>query len=891
MPRRGLATPWSRAVWTGWRNPAVVIAVAAAAVLVALPAAAVALFLSAAGNATLQQQTSLACEWAVGAQWQGGLPMQRSDPGESEQVGRSLYDTRAKLASQASTQVPKASPPVSTLVSGAGVETATRSPVHPEQTVVNLVSRTDFLDHVEVIQRSSGPGVWLPDQFAALKNLHAGDLVTVRGGSRNDLRPSGKASSPDGGSTSTMRVAGIYRDLRSLPDQQYWCSLVGIYRGSPLANTGTYPVALVTPDDFFRIATPFSGVQNLVESSVDTTGMTTASAPPVVAGLEHVRARTENPADPLGQAFSRSTEYTSSLGGMVTRADQVTAQLATTVVPMGAVGALAGLVIAAAAGSFWVDRRRAELAVLSSRGVGPAALVGKAVLEVGTIVVLGSAVGWFVARYLVAELGPSPLVTPGAVTASLLGAAAGLLVTLGTIALASGRRITALFDARTTRRRNWPWELLPLGAALVCYFVLGDDPEAGAGAAGSVARIPPRLIVVPLLLVIGLALLAARVVRFTVVRVRPVSLARAVAFLSWRRLASAPAAAAVLIAATAIPIALSVYATTVTESVDRTLHAEGQLVVGTDVVVDLTGPAQPPPGFTTSFTDRYDSAAIAHTTVNVIGVDPATFTETAFWDNALPGPTLDDLIAGLGAPGAPSGVLAGIPGTNGPTNVEINGQTVRFSVTSVAQLPGKSAGFPLMFVRRDVLAKLAGENLHHELWLRGDPARIVPALSAGHVPVGTLSEAHDVTGNGVYAAIAYTFQFLTAISVLAGTIVLVGLLLYLNSRARARRSAYLLLRRMDIGPRAHWRALLYEVGGLLATGFAAGLGFAVIAVAVTSTGYDLDPAAAPGTLISTPWSLTASLAAATLLAAVLATLAAQRAVSRARPSEVLRDTN
>ncbi|WIX82607.1 hypothetical protein QRX50_18445 [Amycolatopsis carbonis] len=264
--------------------------------------------------------------------------------------------------------------------------------------------------------------------------------MTVRGGSRNDLKPTGKATAPEGGSTSTMRVAGIYRDLRSLPDQQYWCSLVGLYRGSPLSSTGPYPVALVSPDDFFHIATPDSGAQNLVESSVDTTEMTTASAPPVVAGLEHVRARTENPDDPLGQAFHRfgSTEYTSSLGGMVVRADQVTTPLATTVVPMGVVGALAGLVIAAAAGSFWVDRCRAELAVLSSRGVGPFALVGKAVLEVGTIVVLGSVAGWFLARYLVAALGPSPLVTPGALVGSVLGAAAALLVTLGAIAFPAG---------------------------------------------------------------------------------------------------------------------------------------------------------------------------------------------------------------------------------------------------------------------------------------------------------------------------------------------------------------------------------------------------------------------------------------------------------------------
>ncbi|MEU4670303.1 hypothetical protein AB0F91_20505 [Amycolatopsis sp. NPDC023774] len=166
MPRRGLPTPWSRAVRTGWRNPAVVIA--AVAVLVALPATAVAVFLSAAGNATLQQQTSLACGWAVGAQWQGGLPMQQRDPAVAEQVGCNLYDTRARLAGQATAEVPRASAPVSTVVSGASVETATGTPTHPEQTVVNLVSRTDFQHHIQVVQRGTGPGTWLPDQFAAL---------------------------------------------------------------------------------------------------------------------------------------------------------------------------------------------------------------------------------------------------------------------------------------------------------------------------------------------------------------------------------------------------------------------------------------------------------------------------------------------------------------------------------------------------------------------------------------------------------------------------------------------------------------------------------------------------------------------------------------------------
>ncbi|MGH9059163.1 MAG: ABC transporter permease, partial [Acidimicrobiales bacterium] len=440
MPKRGLPTPWARAPGMIWRQPTVVLAVLAAAVLVALPAAAISLFLSAAGTATLQQQANLACQWAVGAQWQGQLPLAPRDPQVPEKVGKPLLDTRLTAARQAEAGIPDLSPPVSTLTSGANVATATGTPVHPEQRLMNLVARDGFAGHVQVLSGGTGPGIWLPDQFANIQRLKVGDLVSLTSGSRTSLG-SAAGETP----RATMRVAAVYRDLRSLPDEQYWCSLKTLYRGSPLSNAGTYPLALLSSDDLLKATDPVASVGSSVESSVGTTGLTTASAAPVIDGLERLRARTADPEDPLGAAFAHG-QYTSSLRGMSERADQVTSALVSTVVPMGVVGALAGLVIAAAAGSFWVDRRRAELAVLSARGVGPWALVGKAVLETGAVVILGSVAGWFAARYLVAAVGPSPLVTPGAVTGSALAGGGALLVTLGAIAVASGRRITALFD-------------------------------------------------------------------------------------------------------------------------------------------------------------------------------------------------------------------------------------------------------------------------------------------------------------------------------------------------------------------------------------------------------------------------------------------------------------
>ncbi|WP_084470049.1 FtsX-like permease family protein [Amycolatopsis benzoatilytica] len=880
------ATPWTRAPRTGWRQPAVVVAAIAAAVLVALPAAAVALFLSSAGNATLSDQMDRACQWSVGAQWSGGLAMTSSAPAmpgaPPTPVGKPLEDARIAAARQYAHGVPRLSDVQSTLLATAKVDPVKPGDAHPEQSALWLVSQDGFQQHLQTLEGGKGPGIWLSSQFAAARGLHAGDQVVVHGG----WAP--RTGAPPDGPVRTIPVAAVYRDLRELPDRPYWCHLQPLYRPSPLTERPVYPLAFVSRADLFGLTPPDGGLSSYLEASVDRDGLTTADAPAVVAGLDRVRARTA--ASPLFQQNARM-EFSSSLGGIADRADQVVSSLAATVVPIGVAGSLTGLVISVTVGSFWVERRRAELAVLSARGAGPAALAGKALLELGSIALAGSIGGWFAARGLVSALGPSPLVTPGALGFSVLGAAVSFLATLAGIGGSVVLRTRALFDARTSRIRHLPWEILPLVAAAVCYFALGDGVQAGVGQAGSVARIPPRLIVVPLLLVLGLAMLATRLVRLFLPRIRAVRRERAVAFLAWRRLASAPSAAAVLVGATAVPVALSIFATMVTGSVERTLGDEGQLVVGSDVVVRLTGPARVPPSLAGQATlvDRYDSAFLGSKTVNVVGADPATFGSAAFWDDDFRGPALPDLLARMSGEGA-VGLLAGVPEASEHTTLSLAGQQLPLTVVTVAQLPGKSAGFPELVLRKDILAKFAGENVHHELWVRGDPAEVLPELGKAGVPAGTVSRATDVTAHGVYGGITYTFAFLTAVSALVGAVVLVGLLLYLNARSRARRGAYVLLRRMGISSGAHWRALAYEVGGLLAAGFALGLGFAAVGVSVTYQGYDLDPETPPDTVLPIPWWPSGRLLLAAAAVALLVTYAAQRAAARALPSEVLRDT-
>ncbi len=884
-----MPAPWSRAPFLLWRRPAVALAIAVAGLLVALPAAAASLFLASSGNATLHNQLERSCKWTVGAQVGAALPFTAPPYRPDQLVGARLLQERVGLVRPAAAQVPRLSEPVVSTLTRGHVRPVPGPPARPDQTAVSLLARDGFREHVRVLAGGAGRGIWLPDGFAAAQRLRVGDRVAV-------------AVGPE---PVSMRVAAVYRDLRELPDQPYWCGLRDVYRGKPLASAPVYPLALVEHADLLAAARGSDvRAHNTIEMSVDTEGLTTTDAAPTIAGLRQLGAAVTD--RQAAGAYPDEAAVDSTLAVKAARAGLVVDALTGTVVPLAVAGALAGLVIAAAAGAFWADRRRAELAVLCARGVGPAAVAGKAALEAGGAVLVGAAAGWLTARFLVATAGPSPLVTPGATLVSVLGAGAAALAVLAAIAAVAGGRAGRLFDAppgHRARLSRLPWELVPLAAAGLAWFLLDDDVQLRGAGAGAVAYIPPRLIVAPVLLAAGLAMLTGRSTWWALralgarsrrrSRSRPpgTSMRRIARFLAWRRVRAAPVVAAVLVGATAVPVALSVYGATVIASVDRTLHAEAQLIVGTDVVFTLSAPAAVPGELAgrASVTALRTDGSLGDTTVHVLGVDPETFPRAAFWDPGLPGPALRELVSRLDPePARPGAVLAGMPAPADAT-LELAGSRQSLTITGVPQLPGKAPGNPVLLVHRDVLDRLVPES-RPQLWARGDPERIVPAVAGAGLPVSTTSRADQVHAAGVYTGITYTFTFLSAVSLLSGVIIVVGLLLHLDARSRARRSAYVLLSRMAVTGREHRRSLLLEVGGLLLAGFVTGLGTAGVLVLLTHTGYDVDPGTAPGALVTTPWPVLAGLLTAAAATSVLAAAAAHRAAARARPAEVLRDT-
>ncbi len=122
----------------------------------------------------------------------------------------------------------------------------------------------------------------------------------------------------------------------------------------------------------------------------------------------------------------------------------------------------------------------------------------------------------------------------------------------------------------------------------------------------------------------------------------------------------------------------------------------------------------------------------------------------------------------------------------------------------------------------------------------------------------------------------------------AALVVLVGLILYLQSRQQAREVSYALSRRMGLPPGSHRWSMVLELGGMLLAAFVVGGGLAVAAARLIYRKLDLLPSHPPAPILRLPLPVLGAIAAALALAAVTGAVMAQRRAGRANVAEVMR---
>ncbi|HEV2756183.1 MAG TPA: FtsX-like permease family protein [Actinomycetota bacterium] len=753
---------------------------------------------------------------------------------------------------------------------------------------VRLLSRTGAASEVAIVEGDASGGVLVPLSVARAEDVEPGDQVTLS-------EPPRSAS---------VTVGGIYRDLALQPLSPYWTSYAE-YVVPPSADAEPPPPFLLMDEPAMVAVTDAlpALVQTRWELPVDLTGTTLAEAAELRRALARV-ARQFNDITPDGDEIFTSPNIATELPNVVDDAQETVAALGGSVDALSLGGRVVALVVVAAAGVYGVQRRRVEITLLLARGVPPWLLGVRAAAEAALPTMLGAAAGWAAGIGLVQLLGPAGVIDPGAARAGAVAvawSAALALVLLGAaVAVACRNQAPGASTRMKTAAARLPWEAIVLTLAAASYYELGfrgSGPLAGEAGAPDV---DPLVFLFPLLFVAGASGVVARGLRAAFPWVRRLgSRWRPAPFMASRRVAGASRTGLLFVTAASVGIGILAYAAVLVSSVQATIGAKARVFSGSEVSVALGTAAQVPDdiGFPATRVVRLNQLAGQDGPVDVLGVDPSTFSEAAFWEPAFAGESLEELLGALDGGAGESVRAIAVGDVADPLTVSGTGyHLVLDPVAEARAFPGMYVDRPLLVVETAALEEafaaqdqpLPGLHTTRELWVDGPPDEVVAALDEAGVGVARTVSAAQTERSPAYLSLSWTFGYLEALGVMAGTLALVGLVLYAQARARSRQLSYALTLRMGLSRRAHRLSVAGELAALLAAAFVTGTALAWIAARLVYDDLDPLPQFAPGPILSVPIALLAAVAGVLAAAAWLGAARLQRGADRVSVAEVMR---
>jgi putative ABC transport system permease protein len=860
------------------RFPGILFAIVMATLILGVATAASPLFLSSASTAAIRQVTAAA----------GNVPavsLAVYDP-----IVQDAADFRNDKLYEITDRIDHLGPAVETVV---GQREDLTNPLAPNQASppTVLATRTGAEDHVDFVRGGPGKGLWVADSVARPISLEVGD--TVRFGSDPSVR---------------ARVAGIYRNLAPLPRDDYWAPVAGlVYPINP--NAPAPPPLLLAPRaEFFRIGSALNEQgQYRWEFPLETGDITLPEAQRLSGSIASLIGQVSDPTSEVGSNFNRPASN-SPVPQLVTQAAHTVSSLEGPVGTLAIAGRVVAFAVVAAAGLFLVTRRRVEFTFLHARGVGPVRTAGKSVAETILPAMLGAAAGLVLAVQLVKLLGPTDVVTRAAIedaARSVFWSTIAAVVVLGlVVAVAARSESEARMGGRLrTVAARFPWEVIVLALAAASYYEVvtrGTAPVEDGGA----PTVDRLLLLFPILFIAGMAGLAVRALRRGLPRLRAYgSGLRPAPYLAIRRLSAVSKLATTLVTAAALGIGILIFAGVFTSSVQRTANTKALVSVGSDVSVPLGVYPDTPPK------EKFASTAVAELggvelqpggiNGTVMGIDPKTFKDAAFWDPSFSSKSEDDILGFLAddSSGRLPVLVAGADVPNGPGSMNVQSIDLPIDVIGHAQafpgMPSDQALFvtavgPLQKSLNQVGASLGAFNGINQLWAKGDTATVLRQLHDAGYPDELAITADAVRQTPGFLSLSWVFGFLEALGVMAGLVALVALVLYLQARQRSREVAYVLSRRMGLRKRSNFVSVVLELGGMLLASFVIGAGLAVAAAFLLYRKADPMPQIPPDPLLQLPYTLFLITLAGLALAAVISAWRVQRSAEKANVAEVMR---
>lgn len=883
--------PFRRAPWLLFRRPVLLVAIAGTALILGMVASLTPLFGSAAASEALQRQLEGRCASRFAAK----MPVVVS---VDDELAADLESNEAVLRSTLGADDSFDDP---TLVLRGGTADLSLAGGGDATIEVRIFGLDDFRDHIELVEGAHGEGAYIDRRTSEWIGAGPGDEVSFTYelfffDGRSEI------------TTVALTVAAVYEDLYNQYLDPYWCTYQ--QEIAPNAMGDLPPAPLLLDSSLFRdepelFHSIYGGGHEPGQWQVPVRieGLTVTAAYRAAETVEETSAKVEGLLEEaLGEDL---TGFELALDSeLLPVTDRVRSQidaLETSIFPLAAVVLMASIGLLGAAGSYWVERRRTELELLSTVGVPPAGIAVKAGLELLLPVLAGALLGCGVGNLVIGMVGPSPDI-------ELFARRDGLLVTIAAAgtgllaaALVAGVKARRLHDPARGRNGDlslrWPLIVLSVVAALMVRSLIGEQ-AVSLGDSDVVGSVDPLVLFFPVLVLLAAVLLVSELLTLARPLIHRLGTTSHSGFIASRRILSAPAVALALLAGAAVPVAILVYSANLARSATISIDAKGKTSIGSDVSTLIYRIEDLPPALegNSTIVVKLERATLNGSVVDVLGVDPATFSDGGFWLSTYSDRPLDRVLADLStAPGESvlNAVAANAPARSGVVDNDAMDFEVEV-VGSTSAFPGSVRDRPLLVVDRTRLQEmLAAEDrirgADYMIWTKGlEESEVDEILAESDIGFAFTIAADTTLDQLKFAVIVWTFEFLRLYAALAGLIVVASVLIYADTRQRARNLSYALARRMGLTRRDHTIAGLVEVGSLTLVGALAGV--AVGGWAARDLYLALDPL--PETPPAPQWVGTADLALVILgLVVALAAVSAwmtQRTADNADVSELLR---
>jgi putative ABC transport system permease protein len=290
----------------------------------------------------------------------------------------------------------------------------------------------------------------------------------------------------------------------------------------------------------------------------------------------------------------------------------------------------------------------------------------------------------------------------------------------------------------------------------------------------------------------------------------------------------------VLIAGAALPVATLVYSASLTRSATSTIDAKGKTFIGADISTPVFGFIDPPGDLSevSTVVVKTERVTLDGLQVDVLAIDRDTFSMGAFWEEEFAQVPLETILDGLQGDSDEATLDAYI--SNGESSGgELVIRDERVPVNVIGELdtfPGTRRNRPLLIVDRDLFTNLfVGEDgrlvgSRYLMWtLDRTEEEVELEMKTASIGFAFTTAATTTLDQLRFAALIWTFDFLEIYSYLAGLIAIGAVLLYVDTRQRARNLSYALARRMGLTRREHMGAGLLEIGSLTLLGVFTGI--------------------------------------------------------------------